>query len=440
MKASRNVIARIAPRIAQLLVALAFGGPPPAQAQGAREILDASGPFLTAQALSADQFGRVDVFMDNDLVRFVPTAGTHRLGYEFGGVLDALRDADGSSIGASSLGAFRFRLDDSVETLVPFDGDGTTFVESGNDVALGPDGSIYLADLSGHVFRRDPGGAVSLMPIADAYQIAAGPDGSLWWTTQIDPIVRRLPPGGAPIVVYDGTAGSSTPVLSLVRDMAIDAEGNAWLADMTNQLVRVAPDGTAQVLLSSSGTGTGPPFAPGIVRAGPDGSLWVYGGDDRIVRIAPDGTVRIMLERAGDGAHSFSSPRDMAVDAAGNVWVSGHASHNVFHVASDGTLTLVIDSNGDGVTPLQRPTNVLPDGEGASTSATSRGASSTSPPRERSRYPWPPHTRAPASRSVRWPPGPAATSSSPVPTCRASTGYARPGRSSSSGRTSRRIR
>jgi DNA-binding beta-propeller fold protein YncE len=336
----------------------------PAQSQPVREVLDASGPFLSAEALYADELGRVDVFMDRDLVRFVPSAGTRRLGWDFGGLRDPMRESEGTVVVVGDGGAGRLRLDDSGENLVGFAGDGTTPFIGGTEVALSPDGTMHFLASTG-LFRRDPLGGVSLEPITNAAHIAAGQDGSLWWTSERDALVRRVAPGGSSAVVYDGTGGGAEPALGLISDLAIDAQGNAWLTDSSNQLVRVAPDGAAQVMLSSAATGTGPPIdRPNLVRAGADGSLWVSAGDDRILRIAADGEVRIVLERGGDGAHGFSQPRDLALDAAGNAYVCGFGSRNAFRIAPDGSLTHLIDASGDGVTALLRPTSVQPDGAG----------------------------------------------------------------------------
>lgn len=97
------------------------------------------------------------------------------------------------------------------------------------DVAMAPDGTIYIADAGNHVIRRLVGGAVST-------------------------IAGRSGVSGS----NDGTASAAR--FSQPAGLALDARGDLWIADRGNQTIRFLSDGfvsTAAGLAADAGSSDG---------------------------------------------------------------------------------------------------------------------------------------------------------------------------------------
>ena len=144
--------------------------------------------------------------------------------------------------------------------------------------------------------------------------------------------------GFAGAQTIDTVAGSAPPAttaeLHLPIGTAIDADGNLYVADVSNNRIRkVAPDGTVSTV---AGTGT----------AG-------YSGDGG----------------PATGAKLYD-PYGVALDAAGNLYIADSGNHRVRKVDSSGNISTVVGTgtggfNGDGsvfVTELDFPTAVVPVG------------------------------------------------------------------------------
>jgi uncharacterized protein (TIGR03437 family) len=141
--------------------------------------------------------------------------------------------------------------------------------------------------------------------------MTADSQGNLYFADSANHVIRRLSPDG----VITTAAGSSNrgfsgdggaPLLASLdspRDVAIDREGNLYIADFGNRRVRRVSTGNA--------------FGPGIITTFP----------------APDAAV-------------FRGPAGVAVDDAGIVYVSDAADQRIFRVEPSGRLAVIA---GDGL-------------------------------------------------------------------------------------------
>jgi len=144
-------------------------------------------------------------------------------------------------------------------------------------------------------------------------------------------------------------------------DIVVDEVGNAYVSAVASDNVfRVAPDGTVTQVLDASGDGQGNLLdrPRGLAVHGRD--LYVAGeSTNNVFRIASDGTIEQVLDATGDGVHPFDDAWGIYVDDAGNLYATGRGSNNVFRRAPDGTITQIIDGTGDGVHELWDPIRVL---------------------------------------------------------------------------------
>jgi RHS repeat-associated protein len=270
-----------------------------------------------------------------------------------------------------------------------------------SSVAIGPDGSLYIADSSNSRIRRvGPDGIITTVagkttasfggdggPAIEAgigypKSIAVGPDGSLYITAESYPSVRRVGPDGIITTVAGttttGYSGDGGPAIAarLVPSygVAIGPDGSLYISELgNNRIRRVAPDGIITTVagngqLGSSGDG-GPATAamlwnPRGVAVGPDGSLYIADyGNSRIRRVGPDGIITTVAgsvqcyqpslpSKSGDGGLATDAlichPTGVAVGADGSLYIADWGNRRIRRVGPDGIITTVAGNGLEG--------------------------------------------------------------------------------------------
>ncbi|EPX64445.1 hypothetical protein D187_005579 [Cystobacter fuscus DSM 2262] len=197
-----------------------------------------------------------------------------------------------------------------------------------HDVAVAPDGTLYIADTFNNRVRRvNTDGIISTLPGSDAYQprsVAVGPDGSVYVAHSDLHCIRKVLPDGTASTFAgtcgfssNGSSGDGGPAtsarLSYPRGIALGKEGNLYIADFDNDRVRyVTPEGIIHTL-------AGKPNARGFC------------GDNGLASAA-----------------CLNGPWDVAVGKAGDVYVSDSANHRVRRIGSNGRITTVAGTGDDG--------------------------------------------------------------------------------------------
>ena len=200
-------------------------------------------------------------------------------------------------------------------------------------VAVGPEGSVYIADTYNNRIRRvDPSG-------------------------RIDTVAGT----GATGHGNDVSAGRSA-LLDHPTGVAVADDGTVYIADTyNNRICRVnARNGQLRVI---AGTGTagysgdgGPATAahldhPGSVAVGPSGRIYIADTYNNRVRvISADGTISSVAGTGtagytGDGdpanTATLHTPQGIAIDGAGNLYIADTLNHRVRAVTTDGIITTV---------------------------------------------------------------------------------------------------
>jgi YD repeat-containing protein len=217
-----------------------------------------------------------------------------------------------------------------------YSGDGGPALEAGivpPDIALGPDGTLYIADYYYSCVRR------------------VGPDG----------IITTVAGNGTE--GFSGDGGPATQaLLNNPQGVAVAPDGSLFIADTGNDRVRrVGPDGIITTVAGGGGfgfSGDGGPatkaslFWPQGVAIGPDGSLFIADTlNYRVRRVDPDGTITTV---AGNGQYGFGGDggpateawlsydlSGAAVDSEGNLYIGDVDNGRVRRIDTNGIITTV---------------------------------------------------------------------------------------------------
>ncbi len=271
------------------------------------------------------------------------------------------------------------------------------------DVAVGPDGSVYIAER--HLSTQGPGrirkvgadGIISTVvgsgdgtvldsgsaanTITDPLSIAVGADGSLYILERDGYRIRKVTPDGiittaagngrAPSGYQDIADGTPATAISIsANDIDVDVTGNLYIADKRS-VRKVSLDGTITTL-AGNGESNDPHYSlfdegklgrqasilPQYIAAGPDGAIYVTDTSaDTLTRIAPNlpivvagnsivaSTDTLIPSHSGSEIYVFRANRHYRTLNAYNNMVMAEFGYD-----ANGRLIQTTDANGNALT------------------------------------------------------------------------------------------
>jgi sugar lactone lactonase YvrE len=183
---------------------------------------------------------------------------------------------------------------------------------------------------------------------------------------------------------------TSSP-LSLPSGVAVDAQGDVYIADSDNSDVeKVTPSGTLSVLVGNGNPGFPTPgpassselFGPQGIAVDSSGNLYIADIQaTEVVKVSSTGTLSILAGNSSGGApptpgpasaSSLGQPWGIAVDSAGNVYVADYSNQVIEKITPSGTLSIFAGTGTAGApTPgpatasdLDYPTGLAVDSHG----------------------------------------------------------------------------
>ncbi|MBI3416374.1 MAG: hypothetical protein HY043_13850 [Verrucomicrobia bacterium] len=269
-------------------------------------------------------------------------------------------------------------------------------------IAVDALGNVYVGDYGNHTIRKITGaglvttvagsagvagvddGAGSAARFNRPYGIAVDGSGNLYVTDRLNDTIRTItndgvvktlagsPPHGGFTDGSGNVARFNSPL-----DVKLSAEGNLYVADTDNELIRkVSQNGEVTTLAGKrgvigpiDGVGNKATFnKPSQVAVDASGNVYVADSFSHSIRkITPDGVVATFAgswSRIGstDGSSSdatFTNPSGIAADSVGNLFVSDINNYTIRKISTDGLVTTLAGTPNriggvDGAGPAAR--------------------------------------------------------------------------------------
>lgn len=271
-------------------------------------------------------------------------------------------------------------------------------------LAVGPDGSVYVADYDNHCVRRiDPegiirtvagsgvagfsgdGGPAEFARLSWPCGIDVASDGTLYVADFGNGRVRKIAPNGTITTVAGsgtfGFSGDGGPATNAALDglfaVAARDDGTVFLADAsTHRIRRVGPDGIISTVAGTGvadWTGDGGPALDAAVNPGddmeigPGGELYFVQdgpGGSAVRRLANDGRIYKVAGNPwtgfeGDGGPAtnaaFAVIEGLGFDLSGNLYIADRGCFRIRMVGTDGILNTVAGSGTSGYNGEDQP-------------------------------------------------------------------------------------
>ncbi len=238
-------------------------------------------------------------------------------------------------------------------------------------VAVAPDywGNVYVADATAHVIRKvtregvvttfagtagEPGnanGTGAKARFREPRAVATDVAGNVYVADTGNHLVRKISRSGAvSTLAGKGVAGfangsGANAAFSSPSAVAVDLDGNVFVADSGNRLVRrIAPDGKVTTWAGQEGVDG---FDDGAADKASFGEMYgiavdrtgnVFVAEDAVLRkISPSRVVSTVTA----GADLLWSPQQLSVGAAGDVYATSWSSHAIVRFSPDGDAEVV---------------------------------------------------------------------------------------------------
>jgi sugar lactone lactonase YvrE len=279
-------------------------------------------------------------------------------------------------------------------------------------LAVNSAGTAYIADtanstirvmtpagvvttLAGSPSEGTANGATSSARFYSPQNLAVDTSSNIYVADTRNSVIRKITPTGV-VSVLAGSAGvfgyadgpGASALFSGPQAVAVDNNGNVYVADTGNSAIREISSGTVTTLAGSAGnpgnsdgSGTGAQFyQPEGVAVDASGTVYVADTWNHTIRKITGGVSSTLAGLAGtfgsfDGTNSqarFNCPTGVAVDGSGNLYVSDYNNDTIRKVTSLGVVTTLAgwagiwgSSDGTGTNALFfGPAGISVDGSG----------------------------------------------------------------------------
>lgn len=180
-------------------------------------------------------------------------------------------------------------------------------------------------------------------------------------------VSKFFPEEAPPIFDFPfGSKGSGNGQFSSPTGIATDAQGNAWVADTSNNRVQqFNPKGEYLTKFGSLGSGNGQFYAPSGIAIDSKGNIWVVdSGNNRVQQFNSKGEYITKFGSLGSGNGQLNFPTGIAIDSEGNLWVADWGNNRVQKFNSSGGYIAKFGTKGSSNGQLESPSGIAIDSGG----------------------------------------------------------------------------
>ncbi|MGE5282164.1 MAG: DUF6531 domain-containing protein [Chloroflexota bacterium] len=287
------------------------------------------------------------------------------------------------------------------------EGAGNGRLESPAALAFSSDGNLWVTDSAadrvqeltpeGKYLTKFGGAGSDEGQLSQPHGFTIDFEGHIWVADSANNRVQEWQiPGYAPkhssiYLSSFGAEGAGAAQLSHPADVAVDGEGNLWIADKLNHrieefdeagefiaafgknvnqtavqaqgseaeknLCTAASEDTCQA--GEAGSADGQLNRPSSVAIDAKGNLWIADKlNHRIEEFSPTGEYLAKFGSAGAGNGQLSQAEGIAIDAKGNIWVADTYNGRVQEFNGSGEFIKVVGSYGTGEGQMGEPTGI----------------------------------------------------------------------------------
>ena len=163
-----------------------------------------------------------------------------------------------------------------------------------------------------------------------------------------------------------GEVGSNPGQFSSPHAVALDQQGNLYIADtLNNRVQKLSAAGDPLAQWGTTGQRAGEYRSPHALTINASGQVLVADTlNHRIQKFSPEGEPLAHWGEQGARPAQFRSPSGVAADADGNIYVADTGNHRVQKFSSDGELLAIWGSHGDEPGEFRAPVGIAVDYEG----------------------------------------------------------------------------
>ena len=255
-----------------------------------------------------------------------------------------------------------------------------TPLKPGNNCGLVP-ATTYgqVSTLAGGNGVGSANGAGTIATFYNPPGIATDAQGNVYVADMINNQIRKITPAGVvSTLAGSGAAGSTDGMgsgasFSSPMGVTVDAAGNVYAADSRNNLIRkITPAGVVSTFagninaVGGDGTGLNAAFySPQGLAIDKQGNIYVADAGHNLIRKITPGAVVTTI------ASGFNYPTGVTVDAAGNIYVAESGNNDIKKITSAGVVSIFAGSgtagavNGTGTAAsFNKPNGVSTDAQG----------------------------------------------------------------------------
>ena len=250
------------------------------------------------------------------------------------------------------------------------------------NLALAPDGSIYVADTansrivhmdaSGQVLNtwgsRTPDGQTPPAPgtFIEPWGIVLDAQGNVYVADTWNHRIQKFAPDGTFLLQWGvpGVAADGLDKLWGPRAIAIGADGRIYVTDTGNKRV-LAFDASGQALFEFSAGNDGLLNEPVGLAVGPDGNVYVADTwNMRVAMFSPDGQFQQSWPVQGWASDSLENKPYLAIDSQGRVYVTDPEGYRVVVFTASGQPLAVFGQYGPEDNSFGLPNGIAVDSTG----------------------------------------------------------------------------